>query len=530
MSRSWFFNSLFVLLFFTAAAAAVWDVARQPKTNILLITVESARFDAISAELTPRILQLAQRGTIFDNHRTASAWTGANIASILTGASVFRHGIHSHGVSAASNVGRPLAELSDAGWKTAGLQPFMLTDAFQGLGLSVEANESLYSWLALQRKSKTPFFLWYHYLDTHLPYDAVPEDTVTPPPQGLAERLRKVTTLPAIQAGSVPFEPTDRPFIHAAYSSQFRTFDAWFSALWMFLDKSGLLEDTVIILTTDHGEELLERGHVGHASTTRAGHLFEEIVHVPLIVWLPTQKGGEDMPKRIQNMSTHLDIMPTVFTLLELDSAWTFEGRNLFDLPRDRMWTAITSKAGFAEADPTNVNAFSAAIMDGRFKLQAQVSGRDIVKTTLFDLHADPAEKADISDKAPDTGKNLSTVLGELVRTMTVSAPTRRIGAATTVPEWIFPKRSETLRFDDLPRPLTLTWRGDPTGTYKLQYIAGTGPSALKGELSVDGLSKDFGVIERGYWDTYVVPYKTVRIRVGREPHWSPWITVEVRK
>ena len=84
-----------------------------------------------------------------------------------------------------------------------------------------------------------------------------------------------------------------------------------------------------MVLTADHGEELLERGQVGHASTTRAGHLHEEIIRVPLIVWLPP--GDRRLPpgRTVEDATDHLDILPTLLALLERNSPVALHGADL---------------------------------------------------------------------------------------------------------------------------------------------------------------------------------------------------------
>ena len=97
--------------------------------------------------------------------------------------------------------------------------------------------------------------------------------------------MRAVMNQPTIRTGTVAFEPTDAAAVAALHAATYREFDAWFGNFWSFFQSSGLAANTILVVTADHGDEHLERGHVGHASTTHDGHLYEELVHIPLFIW-----------------------------------------------------------------------------------------------------------------------------------------------------------------------------------------------------------------------------------------------------
>ena len=123
--------------------------------------------------------------------------------------------------------------------------------AFQSLGLRIEPGADLQTWLARRAGDRQPFLLWHHYLDTHLPYAPPPPyrpNVKALLPQGdtaALERIEKVMTLPAIPAGTVDFQASDRPAIRALYLANFTAFDAWFARLWDFLEKSGLRPEQI---------------------------------------------------------------------------------------------------------------------------------------------------------------------------------------------------------------------------------------------------------------------------------------------
>jgi choline-sulfatase len=538
MRRSLFFTSAAAVLLIAVITVTLIQLNQQTRLNVLLLTVESTRYDAISAKNTPFLWRQAKEGHRFLSHRTASAWTGSNIVSILTGLSTFQHGVHSRDSSVPAAWSLPLETLKDKGWDIGGLQSFMLIAGFQNLGLTHDPATSAQAWMAAHRLDQKPFFLWRHYLDTHLPYDPPGAPPIAPSQDSAAAaRLTLVKTLPAIPASAAAFEMSDLPAIRTLYDAQFQVFDGWFKSLWTFLEKTGLRQSTIIVLTTDHGEELLERGHVGHASTTRAGHLHEEIAHIPLIIWLPETLNRSPSASTTTHMSSHLDIMPTIFELLGVEPTAPFEGQNLFNLSGDRIWTGLTSKAGFAEENPNAIREFIAAIKDGDDKAQIFLQDGVVTTSALYNLRADPKERHNLAPEYPERLKRLTDVMLQQVLTMRIAKPKtpddQKNIPAGGPPKWIFPASSGALTYDDLPSPLALEWRGAANADYVMQYQAGEGILSVKGEINVSGARRDLGNISQHYWEEYVTPYKQFRLRIrraGSDQQWGPWLTIAVGK
>ncbi len=542
MRSRWISISTAAAAFVALAGIAVEGLRAPPKPNVIILTVESARAEVMSPEVMPNVWRIARQGIRFTQHRAVSGWTAPNAISLLTGISPFVHGIQSRDQHVPADWDMPLEDLARDGWRVAGLQPFMQIPGFQELGLAVEPGADLFGFLAREARAREKFVLWYHYLDTHLPYAPPPPfrpDLVKLVPPGDAAalaRVEKVTNLPAIPAGSVAFDAaTDRKAIHALYLSDFRAFDAWFARFWTFLERSGLRDNTMVILTTDHGEELLERGNVGHASTSHAGQLHEEIVHVPLIVWLPRSDPDADWPRVMPAMTDHLDIIPTIFAALGETPPRPFAGRDLLDVPAHRVWRAVTSGAGFAEPDPYHVSRFVYSELDWPWKLHlVQVDGAD-AGTALYDLASDPAETHDVAAANPAIVARLKADLRPSVVAMRHPAPpTLEVaGAPTATPHWVFPPASGAYRYDDLNGQFRLQWTGRKDETYRIQYEAGSGLLSLAGAFDVTGTLRDFGTISRDYWDTWLVPYGTFRLRVGlpgRDDRWSRWIELRALK
>jgi choline-sulfatase len=542
MRSRWISISAAALAAFGLAILALNELRAPARPNVIILTMESARAEVMSPAVMPNVWRIARQGIRYTQHRAVSGWTAPNVISLLTGISPFAHGVQSRDQHVPADWDVPLEDLAKDGWRVVGLQPFMQIPGFQELGLTFEPGANLLGWLARRARAGQSFVLWYHYVDTHLPYAPPPpfrpDVAKLLPPRDAAARARieKIETLPAIPAGSVAFDPaTDRKAIRALYLGDFRAFDVWFAEFWNFLERSGLRDNTMVILTTDHGEELLERGNVGHASTNHAGQLHEEIVHLPLVVWLPKSYPDAGWPRVVPAMTDHLDIMPTIFAVLGVTPARKLAGTNLLDAPADRAWRATTSGAGFGEPHPYRIPRFVYAEIEWPWKLHlVQVNGKD-AGLALYDLATDPAETRDVAAAHPDMVAHLSADLRPSILAMHHPSPpsAEQLAANAATPRWVFPPASGAYRYDDLNGRFRLQWTGRDDRTYRIQYRAGSGLLSLAGEFDVAGTARDFGTISRDYWDTWLVPYGSFRLRVGvpgRDDHWSRWIELKALK
>jgi len=535
-------TSIFVstVLALVVAGGAMTFHARisSPPISVILLTVESLRADRFTAALAPEFFAAARGASSYRSHRSIASWTGPNIVTLLTGISPFEQGIHARGHSIAARGDVVLKKLAREGWDIGSVQAFAKTENFRNLGMPVSAGETPQGWIARREIAGKPFFFWHHYLETHLPYD--PSDvfvnsSARMPNQGepARARLQAVRHRPAVRAGSVAFEQSDRPYIGALYDGGIREFDAWFGRFWRFFDTAGLRENTILIVTADHGEELLERGNVGHASTTMAGTLFEESVRIPLFIWWPEQL---DI-KVAERPSDHRDIIPTVLDALGAADGVARAGTSLLRPRGNYEWHALTSKAGFAEVDPDNVKEFFAAVVKDRWKLIARAEGRSLAGIQLFDLSTDPGERHDKAAMRPYIVAQLLPGLeAQLSNFVLPGRPVTRLDRhepdRVAPPNWIFPVTSRTVSWDELQGRVFLEWTGNPTKSYVLEYTAGSGPLEISGRIVVEGTRKEFGVFSKKYWDTWIVPYRqiSVRVREASGGNWSEKLMIAVTK
>jgi len=313
--------------------------------NIILITIDTLRSDHLSCYnddgvRTPAIDQLADDGFIFENAYSNAPWTKPSFASMMTG--------HS---PVSFEMNRPESRLPDTlmtiaeamgklGYYTAAIgDNYNLTKKFNfdqgfndfifypkldynmGLSVSVKlfyhillgkfdkldittqgiATESV-QWL--QENEHDNFFLWIHFLDPHLPY-APPRrylPKTTPPPE-VGIRLEDGKE---IRVGMFAPDETEREWIGQLYRQEIRYVDDSIEQIMRTLKDLNLYEETLIVLTSDHGEEFWEHGSVEHGHT-----LYQELIHIPFII-KPSKTQSLETPQRFRQTVSLLSLFPTL--------------------------------------------------------------------------------------------------------------------------------------------------------------------------------------------------------------------------
>jgi arylsulfatase A-like enzyme len=533
-----FFRSLFISfasLFFILMAFNVHEnVERKRKINVILITVESLRNDMVTHENCPHLLQVAAKGLRFSNYRANSAWTGTNIVSLLSGLSPFESGVHTRGQSVDPETFLPLEQLVELGYTVKGLQPFMAMDIYQNLGVSLDSySPDPLLWLARQQLDENPFFLWYHYVHTHLPYtnsDADKDSTYL----GLSPQLLAITRDTAIHAEESRFQKEDIDLIHKLQQANIQEFDRWFNTLYEFYTSGGFSRDTILIVTADHGDEHGERGMVGHASTTLEGHLHEEIVHVPFFIWLPESHQSVEVDDMdLDRPVSHVDVMPTLMHLLDIRPEYKLQGENFLSrIDKDRIWTAMTSSGGFAEPDPAAIRYFEYSLLENNWKIRFRQYSTGLAEELyLYDLSSDPDEENNLAGQHPDRARVLQKRLEEQITTrkfLPVRAGDSAVNTGVDIPKWVYPSHSNQFTYDSLDGRFYLEWSGATERSYLLEYKAGHGAKVIQGSLQVDGNRKDFGNISQVYWNTWIVPNNPFSIRVKEVGgDFGPWLELE---
>jgi arylsulfatase A-like enzyme len=206
----------------------------------------------------------------------------------------------------------------------------------------------------------------------------------------------------------------------ALYDGDIKETDAYVGLLLKLLEEQGILQDALIVLTSDHGEAFEEHGNRTHGST-----LFDEELHVPLIFFYPPRVPAG---RTVESITSSVDILPTVLELLEVKPVAGLDGTSLRPL-----WSgggASVDRAVFIGEANKGKYASAIAIRTPRYKLIGFAGPHngtlelDRSRSTLYDLESDPGEKVDRLAELPKVSSRLGKALLEAFRTQEVNIAT----------------------------------------------------------------------------------------------------------
>jgi arylsulfatase A-like enzyme len=403
-----------------------------PRPNVLLISLDTLRADRLACyqagrTTSPAIDRLAAQGVRFARAQAPSNWTLPSHYSMMSGLTPAAHGVMPDLEStrgylfpdrklAVRGSGREemLAEvLAAQGYWTAAITENGWVSGRFGFsqGFSLYRSD-LKGSLPSTRQAAVeqietfgdhgPWFLFVHSYAPHTPYHA--------PKQYRTRFVAEDHAGFAYPAGRVPIKhynrfhvalfppaPSDIVAFRDLYDGQLGFAEELVSGLLELLDRKGLREQTLVIVTSDHGEEIFERGQFDHGDT-----LFEEVTRVPLIFSWP----GALPPGTVVTEPVSMAAIPA--TVRDLVGLGTKHGQ--FESLRTR-WSAqsIAPPLVFADALGRNAEPLS-AVWHERWKLirrQAKAG----VREWLFDLEADPAEQRNLVSARPAESERLRKAL-----------------------------------------------------------------------------------------------------------------------
>lgn len=404
------------------ASAPPASAHQQTKPNIIIITVDTMRSDALGAygnsrARTPNMDALAREGTAFTMAFSPVPQTNPTHASIFTGDFPHRHGLFHHMASLLSPSVKPIAEiLSEEGYNTAGHYSWVSFDPpSSGLergfatyerhtidrpwppGQKFDWHEQLFDSRAdvttdavlgwLEGAQDAPFFLWVHYNDLHFPYDPRPPfDTMFDPCESCMDG--SIESITRIVEGYTP-TAQERAHLRGLYDGEAAFTDQEIGRLFDWLRNKGILDQTIIVLTADHGESFGEKGLWSHQSI-----LYNTGIRVPLIFRYP----GVVPPGTVEALASSTDIMPTVLDLINVPLPAPVEGTSLLPLI-------------LGQEDGGDRIVFS-QLWDGE-KFAVVYQGMKLIKDRatgaleLYDMTQDPAENDNLVQARPDISGDL---------------------------------------------------------------------------------------------------------------------------
>lgn len=507
------------------------------KPNVILFTVDSCRADRFGTfgyrgRTTPNIDRWARSGTIFRSAYSTSAWTAPGLASLLTGLYPRVHGIDSRDRMGAATLMTLVKMFRAAGYRVPNLNFFTFAPYYLHLGLPPIDREylggresaAILNWLSKNATADGhPFFVWYHTTTVHQPYR--PEASELPAPLAELEKrpgIRAVLNGAIVPFGSTRFDPEDKPILDALYDGEMRRVDRLFGQMLELLRDRGLADSTLIILSADHGEELLDHGFVGHASTSLHAKLYEELIHIPLILSWP---GHVPEGLVVADPVSQVDVLPTVARLLGLEAPHGVQGIDLFQSRPDRP-LYLESVSGGNQTPKSRENEWIRAIRLGRWKY--------ISTEELYDLVLDPTEETNVIGQEPTVADRLRSRMADffsqcdaLSKTLFPAQPEPSpAGPITQCPRIFTPGDGTVLDYDLHTGALLFDWEGDMETSYLIEYDIGTGDHHVEGEYEVQGNHQVFGPLPRELW-TNMKEWNPFRIRISPKqspPCWSQWV------
>jgi len=373
------------------------SATRTSGRHVVLIVIDTLRADFVGIsgrapfDATPRIDELARRGRWFDNAWSSAPWTPPSILSLMTSLDPPVHGLDSAADRLASRVPvfPPGAATMAEVFRTAGYRTLAVT-AGGGVGSvygfdrgferwyeprdrptsDVEAGvDRALAWLA--EPDPRPTFLFFHTYEVHLP------NTHPPFPS--------------------PDDPQARA--RAAYAGDLAVADRHLGRLFDGLDASGVLDEAVIIVTADHGENLHDRV-LGGRSVDHGHHLHAELLRVPLIWVAPGLIPAEG---RVAEPVLLLDVLPTVCSLVGIDLADApIQGRDL--LPLLQGWGPPGPPRPFFAFAPMQGPTWGAVrtaewtlLESPKIETEQWWGEVELPSRSLYDRDADPAERDDLA-------------------------------------------------------------------------------------------------------------------------------------
>ncbi len=381
-----------------------------PPKGILILLVDCLRADHLAAGgstlgATPNLDRLASQAVVFDRASAVASWTRPSVPSIWTGLYPSEHGLTDLIEGGKGVRGGVLSEdavtvaeaMQAAGYRTAMIgNQFQLSPRFgmaQGFDLyqnNVKSahgmRENLVAWL--DEAPAKPFFAYLHYLEIHWPYwqkastrGRFGSDAIASRLDGNLDELRA-----GVDAGTVALDDADRKEIAARYAEALAALDNEIGMLLDDLDRRGVLDETLVVVLADHGEELGERGGIEHGHTLK-----EELLHVPYIWRLPRSWRGRGLRHETAMVETRT-LAPTLMALVGQLVPPAVSAPSL--LP----WLAGPRPA----EPPYRILAAESngmfEVRDERFKLLARPAEKSF---ELFDLEADPGERRDVAAEHP---------------------------------------------------------------------------------------------------------------------------------
>lgn len=382
--------------------------------NLILISVDTLRADHLGAygyerDTSPFLDELASRGVLFERAYATASWTVPSHASMMTGLYPRDHGMRRSGRRVRTAIPGDVETLAErfqkSGFATAGYSNMLYLSTRNGfdrgfdswtergaamgnVGSMPALSFEVLDWIDEHRDD--PFFVFLHVYDVHTRYQPLDKyrdmfvGTYDGPAIDGDEK-----PLVAHRAGAAELGSEDAAHLVNLYDAEIRQLDSGMRRFFALLSETGVLDDTAVLITSDHGEEFYEHGDFLHGRT-----LYEELVRIPWILVGPCLPAGV----RVSEPVSLVDVVPTSFGLMGVGEA----GAGVSGMDVSGWWqgeSADVPRPIFMEGDQWNARRpgeFGRAVVSGDRKLYLRGRTGHESKTELYDLRKDPFEQDDL--------------------------------------------------------------------------------------------------------------------------------------
>jgi choline-sulfatase len=377
------FASLGVVLL--ALSAAVNARAGNSPPSVILISVDTLRADRLSCygyrgQATPHIDAIAKGGTLFSAINSQVPLTLPSHTCLFTSTYPFANGVEENGEEVPPHTVTLAGVLKSQGYSTAAFIGGFVLDRRFGLNQGFDYYDSPFNsgllgtvrvdreagvdpdsvkrpgesvvnsaikWI--QKDGNRPFFIFLHLYDLHFPYN---------------------------------LSPADRARFGNGYEAELQYVDENIGRFWRFLSRQGLLKNTLVVFTADHGEGLDEHGEISHGF-----FIYQSTLWVPLIFHWP-DGAGSSFPARVTAPAGLIDVAPTIVRYLGMSPPSQFEGQSLLSL--------LSKNSSGPEREVYSESLYAhyhfgcsglRSLRNGRYKFI------EAPKPEFYDLEQDPGEK-----------------------------------------------------------------------------------------------------------------------------------------
>ncbi len=390
------------------AAADIYGLRFRDDVNVLFVLIDTLRADRLGCygyerETSPTLDYMASKGLRFSRHLAQSSWTKASMASLWSGLNPARAGVTRFDHGLPEDALLPAEIMREAGFRTTGIWRNGWVAPNFGFGQGFEVYERPQAKRApIEVRRENP----------HITLDGTDSDIVDNAIEFLRAHGRDRWFLYLHMMDVHQYVYTEQSALFGSdysdiYDNSIHHTDTVLGHLLTYLADNELLDKTLVVITSDHGEAFSERGLEGHAR-----HVYRESTEIPLIIGLPFRlEPGLALDLR----SSNVDVWPTVLDLLGLPPLEDDDGRSLLpeilaaaegtpieEAPEhaiahlDRTWGQRTQRPRPA-----------VAILEDRFRYVYAPEPKGGLVEQLFDGGSDPLERSDVKDAHPERVERL---------------------------------------------------------------------------------------------------------------------------